>query len=52
MSLLLILHVSQQGKAKYAAWKKEVDAGTQPEDAQKKYVELVEQLKSKLGYEG
>lgn len=39
-----------QGKAKYNAWKKEVDAGTTPEAAQKKYVELVEKLKNELGY--
>ncbi|CAK1363117.1 Acyl-CoA-binding protein 1 [Cercospora beticola] len=38
------------GKAKYNAWKAEVEAGTQPEEAQKKYVEFVEELKSKLGF--
>lgn len=43
-------HTHTQGKAKYNAWKKEVDAGTTPEAAQKKYVELVEKLKNELGY--
>ncbi|KAI5366526.1 Putative acyl-CoA-binding protein, ACBP [Septoria linicola] len=41
-----------KGKAKYNAWKKEADAGTKPEAAQKKYVELVEKLKNELGFEG
>ncbi len=39
-----------QGKSKYNAWKKEVDAGTKPEAAQKKYVEFVEKLKNEHGY--
>lgn len=39
-----------QGKAKYNAWKAEVEAGTTPEEAQKKYVDFVEELKSKLGF--
>ncbi|KAF2091989.1 acyl-CoA-binding protein, partial [Saccharata proteae CBS 121410] len=37
------------GKAKQSAWQKEVDAGTSPEEAEKKYVELVNQLKEKYG---
>jgi diazepam-binding inhibitor (GABA receptor modulator, acyl-CoA-binding protein) len=40
-----------KGKAKYAAWQKEVDEGTTPELAQEKYVALVESLKAKLGYD-
>lgn len=39
------------GKAKYNAWKKVVDEGVTPEDAQKRYVELVESLKTKYGFE-
>ncbi|KAL7963373.1 acyl-CoA-binding protein [Trichoderma compactum] len=37
-----------KGKAKYAAWKAAYEEGiTDPEEAQKKYVEFVEELKSK-----
>ncbi|KAG9994830.1 hypothetical protein KCU78_g18240, partial [Aureobasidium melanogenum] len=42
----------QQGKAKRNAWQKLVDEGVTPEDAQKKYVALVESLKKKHGYSG
>ena len=45
-----IANLFQQEKAKWNAWKKEVDAGTTPEAAQKKYVEKVEELKNTLGY--
>ncbi|KAK4499266.1 hypothetical protein PRZ48_009779 [Zasmidium cellare] len=38
-----------QGKYKYQAWEKETKAGTTPEQAQKKYVELVEKLKKEIG---
>ncbi|KAF2217438.1 hypothetical protein CERZMDRAFT_31034 [Cercospora zeae-maydis SCOH1-5] len=38
------------GKAKYNAWKAEVEKGTKPEDAQKEYVKFVEELKSSLGF--
>jgi len=39
-----------QGKAKKRAWQKVVDEGVTPEAAQQKYVELVAQLKGKLGF--
>ncbi|MCJ1444315.1 MAG: hypothetical protein MMC23_004816 [Stictis urceolatum] len=39
------------GKYKYNAWKKEVEAGLTPADAQKKYIELVEAKKKELGYD-
>ncbi|RMD41672.1 hypothetical protein DV735_g3442, partial [Chaetothyriales sp. CBS 134920] len=38
-----------KGKAKYNAWKKEVDSGITAEQAEKRYIELVETLKSKYG---
>ncbi|KAL8826153.1 MAG: hypothetical protein Q9191_003977 [Dirinaria sp. TL-2023a] len=38
-----------KGKYKYNAWKKLVDAKTTPEDAQTKYVELVDKLKGTYG---
>lgn len=41
-----------QGKAKKGAWKKIHDEGVSAEDAQKRYVELVEKLKEKHGFEG
>ncbi len=41
----------QQGKAKKRAWQKIVDEGVTPEEAQKRYVELVEKLKSAYGYD-
>ena len=40
-----------KGKAKQKAWQKEVDAGTSQSDAEKRYVELVEKLKSSYGYD-
>ena len=40
-----------QGKAKYNAWKGRVDEGLSAEDAQSKYVALVESLKEKYGYD-
>lgn len=46
------MFVEWQGKAKKNAWKKLVDDGVKPEDAQKKYVELVNSLKGKYGFEG
>jgi acyl-CoA-binding protein len=42
----------RQGKAKRNAWQKLVDEGISPSDAQKKYVALVESLKTKHGYTG
>lgn len=41
--------ILMQGKAKYQAWKAayEEEGITDPEEAQKKYVEFVEELKSK-----
>jgi diazepam-binding inhibitor (GABA receptor modulating acyl-CoA-binding protein) len=40
-----------QGKYKYNAWKKIVEEDVTPEDAQKRYVELIEKLKEKYGYD-
>ncbi|KAG9247034.1 acyl CoA binding protein [Calycina marina] len=40
-----------KGKAKKNAWQKFVDDGTTAEDAQTKYVALVENLKEKYGYD-
>lgn len=40
-----------KGKAKKRAWQKVVDEGVTPEQAQEKYVALVEQLKEKLGFD-
>ncbi|KAI9795144.1 MAG: hypothetical protein M1816_000166 [Peltula sp. TS41687] len=39
-----------KGKAKKHAWQKLVDDGVTPEQAQTKYVELVEKLKGAYGY--
>ncbi|RGP60183.1 diazepam-binding inhibitor gaba receptor acyl- -binding [Fusarium longipes] len=49
---LLELYALYKGKAKYNAWKKvaEEDKLT-PDAAQTKYVELVESLKEKYGYD-
>jgi diazepam-binding inhibitor (GABA receptor modulating acyl-CoA-binding protein) len=38
-----------QGKAKRTAWQKLLDEGVTPAEADKKYVELVEELKKQLG---
>ncbi|OHX00797.1 acyl binding protein [Colletotrichum incanum] len=40
-----------KGKAKQSAWQKVVDEGTTPEQAQEKYVALVNSLKDKYGYD-
>jgi len=40
-----------KGKAKKRAWQKVVDEGVTPEEAQEKYVALVEELKEKLGFD-
>ncbi|KAK2025494.1 acyl CoA binding protein [Colletotrichum zoysiae] len=40
-----------KGKAKQSAWQKVVDEGTTPEQAQEKYVALVNSLKEKYGYD-
>lgn len=40
-----------QGKAKYKAWQKEVDAGTSASSAETRYVALVEKLKTQYGYD-
>jgi len=40
-----------KGKYKYNAWKKIVEEGVTPEEAQKRYVELIEKLKEKYGYD-
>lgn len=39
----------RQGKAKRKAWQKVVDEGVTPEEAQKRYVELVNQLLDTYG---
>lgn len=41
----------KQGKAKKAAWQKVVDEGLSPEEAQAKYVTLVEGMKETYGYD-
>ncbi|KAI4728372.1 hypothetical protein E4T49_03709 [Aureobasidium sp. EXF-10728] len=50
--LIADMFLLQQGKAKRNAWQKLVDEGVSPQDAQKKYVALVESLKKKHGYTG
>ena len=40
-----------QGKAKKRAWQKVVDEGITPAAAEEKYIELVESLKGKYGYD-
>ena len=40
-----------QGKAKKRAWQKVVDDKVTPQGAAKKYVELVNSLKEKYGYD-
>ncbi|KAF8196787.1 acyl CoA binding protein [Mycena galopus ATCC 62051] len=40
-----------KGKAKRHAWQKYVDEGNTPEQAQEKYVALVEKLKVSCGYD-
>jgi diazepam-binding inhibitor (GABA receptor modulator, acyl-CoA-binding protein) len=40
-----------KGKAKKAAWKKIVDEGVTPEEAQIKYVELIEAMKKQYGFD-
>lgn len=38
-----------QGRYKWDAWKEEFTSGTEPAEAQKKYVALVEKLKAEKG---
>ncbi|RMZ80143.1 hypothetical protein DV737_g3067, partial [Chaetothyriales sp. CBS 132003] len=38
-----------RGKAKYNAWKKEVDAGVTADQAEKRYIEAIEALQAKYG---
>ncbi|RYP82038.1 hypothetical protein DL770_005721 [Monosporascus sp. CRB-9-2] len=40
-----------KGKAKYNAWRKVVDEGVKPEQAQEKYIAKVEEMKTKYGYD-
>ncbi|KAK2746654.1 hypothetical protein FQN57_002998 [Myotisia sp. PD_48] len=40
-----------KGKAKFAAWKEVAEENLSAEEAQEKYIELVEQLKTKYGYD-
>lgn len=42
----------QQEKAKRNAWQKIVDQGVSPQDAQTRYIKLVDELKKKYGYQG
>jgi len=37
------------GKEKQKAWKKHLDDGLTPQEAEKKYIELVDELKSTIG---
>ncbi|PSK38120.1 hypothetical protein B9Z65_1311 [Elsinoe australis] len=39
-------------KAKRNAWQKIVDQGVSPQDAQTRYIKLVDELKKKYGYQG
>ena len=41
-----------QGKAKKNAWQKLVDEGVSAEDAQQRYIDLVEKLKGDYGFDG
>ncbi|KAL8942531.1 MAG: hypothetical protein Q9211_001356 [Gyalolechia sp. 1 TL-2023] len=41
-----------QGKAKHNAWQKVADEGLTDQQAQEKYVKLVDSLKEKYGFEG
>jgi diazepam-binding inhibitor (GABA receptor modulating acyl-CoA-binding protein) len=43
--------LNKQGKAKRRAWQKIVDEGLTVDEAQQKYVKLVEELKEKYGYD-
>jgi diazepam-binding inhibitor (GABA receptor modulating acyl-CoA-binding protein) len=40
-----------QGKAKKNAWQRVVDEGITKEEAQERYIKLVETLKEKYGYD-
>jgi diazepam-binding inhibitor (GABA receptor modulator, acyl-CoA-binding protein) len=40
-----------KGKAKKRAWQKIVDEGVTPEEAQIKYVELIEKMKETYGFD-
>lgn len=40
-----------QGKAKRKAWQKVVDEGTTPQQAEEKYVKLINEMKDKYGYD-
>jgi diazepam-binding inhibitor (GABA receptor modulating acyl-CoA-binding protein) len=40
-----------KAKAKYRAWKAVVEEGVKPEEAQTKYVALIEKMKEKYGYD-
>jgi hypothetical protein len=42
---------NEQGKAKKNAWKAVVDDGLSAEEAQQKYVELIERMKETYGYD-
>lgn len=42
---------SLQNKAKYNAWKKLVEDGVTPEQAETKYIALIEELKTKYGFD-
>lgn len=40
-----------QAKAKYNEWKKDIDAKITPEEAEKKYIQRVEDFKEKYGFD-
>ncbi|OAA68901.1 Acyl-CoA-binding protein, ACBP [Cordyceps fumosorosea ARSEF 2679] len=48
---LLELYGLYKGKAKKNAWQKVIDEGISAEQAQERYVALVEQLKAKYGFD-
>jgi acyl-CoA-binding protein len=49
---MLSAYCLAQEKAKRNAWQKIVDEGVKPADAQKRYVQLVKDLKEKHGFTG
>ncbi|KAK3187387.1 acyl-CoA-binding protein (ACBP)/diazepam binding inhibitor (DBI)/endozepine (EP) [Lecanicillium sp. MT-2017a] len=49
---LLELYALYKGKAKKNAWQKLVDEGVSAEDAQQRYIDLVEKLKGVYGFDG
>ena len=46
-----IFYFHTQGKAKKKSWQKYVDEGLTVDEAKEKYVALVEEMKTKYGYD-